>query len=196
MKKATAAEVLPKLGAAFEGGYFAGVIHVGVDRYALVLPPKAQSEHERTVWNGTTKAVTGAASFHDGLANTNAMAKAGSQVAKWALEKKLYIPARDELELLYRAFKPGKQTNWCYRGDNPSSEPVGYVYSPKLPAQSTVKAFRTSGAEAFEETWYWSSTQFAGYEQSAWYQTFYYGYQYYGRKDGELCVRAVRRVKL
>jgi hypothetical protein len=196
MKKSTPAEVLPALGAAFEDGYYAGRIRVDGVRYAIVVPPKAESEHEPVVWNKDLKRVTGAESFCDGLANTKAMAKAGSAIATWALDRKLYIPSRDELELLYRAFKPRAETNSCYRGDNPSSDPVGYAYSPKVPAQTKVKAFRAGGAEAFETAWYWSSTQYAGNDGYAWDQHFLSGSQYDDRKTTKFRVRAVRRIKL
>jgi hypothetical protein len=81
-------------------------------------------------------------------------------------------------------------------GDNPSSEPVGYAYSPKSPGQTTSKAHRAGGKEALEETWYWTSTQYAGYDEYAWYQSFSNGYQTNDRKFYELRVRAVRRLKL
>ncbi len=196
MKKTATLKIPTTLGAAFEGGFYAGKIRVAGDLFALILPPKSESEHDKTPWNGATKRVTGAMSFFDGVANTKAMAKAGSATAKWALDNGMHVPARDELELLYRAFKPGKALNYCWRGDNPSSEPVGYAYLPKIPARCPLKPFQTGGAEAFEETWYWSSTQSAGYDDYAWSQRFGYGGQDFLLKSAELRVRAVRRLKL
>lgn len=52
------------------------------------------------------------------------------------------------------------------------------------------------GAEAFEKSWYWSSTQYAGDEGYAWCQTFHDGNQYDDPKNNELRARAVRRLKL
>lgn len=196
MKKTAAPKIPTTLGAAFEGGFYAGKIRVNGDLFALILPPKSESEHDKSPWNDSTKRVTGAMSFFDGVANTKAMAKAGSAVAKWALDNGMHIPARDELELLYRAFKPGKGLNYCWRGDNPSSDPVGYAYLPKIPARCPLKPFQTGGAEAFEETWYWSSTQYAGDDGYAWYQNFIDGFQDFSRLSAELRVRAVRRLKL
>jgi hypothetical protein len=196
MKKSSPAEVLPTLGAAFENGYYAGRIRIDGVPYAIVVPPKAESEHEPVVWNKGLKRVAGAESFYDGLANTKAMAKAGSSIATWALDRKLYIPSRDELELLYRAFKPGAETNWCFRGDNPSSDPVGYAYSPKVPGQTKIQAFRAGAAEAFEKNWYWSSTQYAGDGDYAWLQHFSHGNQGSDHEGSDFRVRAVRRIKL
>jgi hypothetical protein len=194
--KSAQAEGLPALGAGMEGGRFAGRINVNGEIFAVVLPPKAASHHAASPWGGKLARLAGALSFFDGLANTKAMAKAGSKLAEWALDQKLHIPARDELELLYRAFKPTTQANWCYRGDNPSSVPVGYSYSQKAPARTGLKEFQSGGAEAFEPEYYWSSTQSAGYAEYAWYQGFSYGDQHYGLKSAKRRAVAVRRVKI
>ena len=68
MKKSSPAEVLPALGAGFEDGYYAGRIRVDGVLYAIVVPPKVESEHEPIVWNKGLKRVAGAESFCDGLA--------------------------------------------------------------------------------------------------------------------------------
>jgi len=47
--------------------------------------------------------------------------------------------------------------------------------------------------EQFEERWYWSGTQHADDSDSAWYQHFYYGNQYYDQKSHQLRARFVRR---
>ena len=107
-----------------------------------------------------------------------------------------YLPSRDELELCYRAFKPTDDKNWCYRGDNPSSVPVGYAYSQDAPGQTKEEAFKKGGAEAFDATWYWSSTQYAGDAGYAWVQHFYDGGQLDGRKSLSYRARAVRRLAI
>jgi hypothetical protein len=48
----------------------------------------------------------------------------------------------------------------------------------------------------FKEAWYWSGEQFAGYEDSAWFQGFGFGGQYDGRKGDHYRVRAVRRLPI
>lgn len=45
-----------------------------------------------------------------------------------------------------------------------------------------------------DDYWYWTATQYAGYESSAWLQDFYGGSQDGDRKDYHLRARAVRRV--
>lgn len=117
----------PAIGTALAGGFYAGRIRTATLAYDLIVAPRAL-ELAAKRWNTTLKAVTGAGSFFDGAANTRAMAEAGSRLAKSILalshegHDDWYLPARDELELLYRAFKPTGNTNWCWRGDNPSSE--------------------------------------------------------------------------
>jgi hypothetical protein len=196
-KAAAAIEVAP----ADLGERFAGKILIpGQGVYGIIVAPKALGHHDDTAWAKSTKSVPGASSFFDGLANTRAMAEAGSKLAQWALglaidgQSDWYLPSRDELELCYRAFKPTTDENYCWRGDNPSSVPVGYAYSPESPAQTEIKAFRKDGAEAFERAWYWTSTQSAGGAGYAWMQGFDDGTQDYGRKSSGYLARAVRRV--
>lgn len=186
----------------FAGGFYAGRINVAGVVYALIVAPKDVGEQDDVQWNKSLKAIDGARSFFDGRANTEAMAEAGSKVAKWALGLEIggysdwYLPSRDELELAYRAFKPTNDENYCWRGDNPSSVPVGYAYSLDAPAQTTTPAFRDKGAEAFAPEWYWSSTQFAGGADYAWVQGFGYGGQDDDHKDYVFRARAVRRVAI
>jgi len=180
----------------FDGGdRLAGFIRAGDTTRAILLPPKAERDHPAAVWNGSLKRVEGALSYHDGQANTVAMAQAGSAIATFALERGLYIPARDELDLVYRAFKPGTDDNWGYRsGDNPSSVPPGYPHEPQNPAQCDIEDYRTGGAEAILEGWVWTSTQYAGYDAYAWCQGFRDGGQDRYHKDLEFAVVLVRSV--
>ena len=148
--------------------------------------------------------VPGAESYSDGLANTNAMAEAGSPLAQWARGLRIdghddwYLPSRDELELMYRNLKPTTQENDCtFRdGDNPSSVPVGYPYTALAPTQTTVAAFAQGGAQALDARWYWSSTQYAAVTLTAWSQGFDIGLQLSYRKSAVGRARAVRRFKI
>jgi len=193
---------LPAIGSALAGGFYAGRINVDGTIFALVVAPKAEGEHKDTPWAKALKKVAGAMSFLDGFANTAAMAEAGSKLAAWARGLRIgghddwYIPSRDELEICYRALKPTKDENYCYRGDNPSSVPVGYAYMPDAPGQTGVEAFKEGGAEAFDDVWYWSSTQYAGNDAYAWIQNFSTGGQGYDRKGIDCRCRAVRRVAI
>jgi hypothetical protein len=121
-------------------------------------------------WNGANNdRVTGAESFVDGMKNTAAMALSGSKLARRAMDLSLagyedwYIPSKDELELLYRNFKPSATRNWSGSGDNDSSVPVGAEYTRELPAQTTTAALIEDEADALVPAWYWSSTQYAAH---------------------------------
>ena len=189
------------IGEPFDGGFYAGCFHVGPDLFALVVSPAA-GELKPQRWGNARKLVDGALSYSDGRANTNAMANAKCKLAEAVLELDIggirdwYLPARDELELLYRHFKPTTRETWAWRnGDNPSSLPPGYPYTKGHP-QTTVASFREGGADALQEAIYWSSTQYAPDAAYAWAQLFNYGNQSYARKDGEFRARAVRRVAI
>jgi len=176
---------LPAIGAPFAGGFFIGVLEVGGTRFAQICAPKAEGLAKPATWNESWKAIEGAMSHHDGLANTEAMAAAGSELARWARAQTIggfsdwAIPAIDQLELRYRIGKPTTRPNACwYRsGINISACPPTPPYTPEFPAQSEIAIFREGGAEALEEEWYWTSTQYAGGSDCAWVQLFGYGGQ-------------------
>ena len=191
------------IGSPAPGGFLAGRILVAGVIHALIVSPKAQGDIEATPWNGSEKMVTGAQSYFDGLANTQAMADAGSALAKKVLALEIdgcadfYIPSRDELELIYRNLKPTEESNYAWRnGDNPSSVPAGYPYTEDSPEQTGVDGFKAGDPEALEDTWYWTSTQGASTESCAWIQTFNNGNQNYGHKSGSFRARAVRRLAI
>lgn len=188
-------------GAPFESGFYGGTIRSGEKIFAVAWAPKALGETQ-AVWLPSYTDVPNATSCFHSMDNTVAMAEAGSPLAKWALGLNIdgksdwCIPARDVLELAYRHLKPGTAENVAsFRdGDNPSSIPAGYPYTEQNPAQTTTEAFRKGGAEAFDQTWYWSSTQYPGYY--AWTQSFDYGRQYYDFKKAKGRARAVRLIQL
>jgi len=63
-----------------------------------------------------------------------------------------------------------------------------------LPARHELRLCYLNVPELFDASaWYWSSTQYAGNHNDAWFQYFDYGYQYYGYKGYEGRCRAVRR---
>ncbi|KWR88886.1 hypothetical protein RM96_18020 [Cupriavidus sp. IDO] len=185
------------------GGFYAGQIRQDDGIYVLVVAPKDGGEHEDTPWHANSKQLDDALSYYDGNANTIAMARAGSALALWAVGLQLngfddwYLPARDELEIAYRYLKPTAGNYVGYRhGENISAVPATYAYTEDSPAQTAATAFQEGGAEAFEEAWYWSSTQYAGFSSHAWGQLFGDGYQYDNRKDFEFRARAVRRLTI
>ena len=52
------------------------------------------------------------------------------------------------------------------------------------------------GTDQFASSWYWTSTQYAGYDEYAWIQSFYDGSQGYDLKDDRYRARAVRRMPI
>jgi hypothetical protein len=185
------------LGMPFQGGFYAGCIRSNDQLYALIAAPKTTGE-KIGAWLDNYKDAPGASSYHDGMANTVAMAEAGSELANWARSLQIngftdwYLPSRDELELLYRHLKPTAHKNYAHRnGDNPSSLPAGYAYTATEPSKTQAKAFREEGGEAMEPEWYWSSTQYS--PVTAWFQYFDDGAQDYVDKDYQGRARAVRR---
>ena len=188
-------------GAPFEGGLYGGKIRSGEKIVAIAWAPKALGETKGLWLPGYTDVPNARSCFHS-MDNTRAMAEAGSPLAKWALGLEINgkqdwcIPARDVLEQAYRFLKPGTGENSAgFRdGDNPSSIPPGYPYTEQLPAQTLAEAFRAGGGEAFEEAWYWSSTQYSS--SFAWGQGFGNGGQNYSFKKFEALSRAVRLIQL
>ena len=196
-----ALQVPETIGAPFEGGFYGGQIQIGAAVFAIVWAPKGLGE-TKAAGLDKYESVPGAVSCNDSWANTQAMAAAGSPLGAWATALEINglagwcVPARDVLEMAYRYLKPTGQENGCtFRdGDNASSIPVGYPYTEDSPMQTSVSAFQEGGAEAFEETLYWSSTQFSAYD--AFGQRFDDGDQSYGDKKYEGRCRAVRMIQL
>ncbi|MHA6161016.1 Lcl C-terminal domain-containing protein [Pseudomonas sichuanensis] len=157
----------PAIGQAYGGGFVTGITR-DPDTGVRCLHITAGAEHELVgAWGEYGVKIEGADSFTNSRANTEAMAAAGSGLAKkvLALEIGGYIdwavPARDVQELQYRHFKPTTEQNWQYgrSGDNPNSEPAGLLYAEEDPAQTAHEAFIEGSTEAFRDAAYWSSSQ-------------------------------------
>jgi hypothetical protein len=204
--KSSSEETTLALGAAMEGGFYAGRIILDGSPFGLVTAPKALGQLEASIWIARSKAVPDARSYCDGMANTRAMAEAGSKLAKQAFAVRIggfddwYLPSLDEIELCYRHLKPGVDKNWCFArcGINLNSLPPGSPYTPDSPVQTMADAFRAGGAEAFDQVAYWSSTQHVSVSDSgcAWGQGFVDGNQLIWDTDGKLPARVVRRFPL
>lgn len=121
---------LPAVGAAFMGGYYAGIIDTTVGnitaadaaqtgkRYALIVAPLAL-ETTGLAWSGSTASVAAARTRWDGLSATAALASATYPAANYCagltppadVASAWYLPALDEFELLYRNLKPTAEAN-------------------------------------------------------------------------------------
>jgi len=190
------AVTIPEIGSPYGGGFFSGITVQDGKRYINITAGRA---HELTgAWGEYGVKIEGADSFTDSRANTEAMAAAGSELAQQVLALNIggftdwAIPARDVQELQYRHLKPTTRENYCWGrdGDNPNSLPAGTLYTEESPAQTELAAFKQGAAEAFQDRWYWSSSQ-----RSANYAfTIYFvdGTQFTSGKHDELSVRPVR----
>ena len=195
-------------GTPYGGGFYAGRIKIGADTYLVIFAPKASGE-ALLQWKTDQTATTGTTSTWDGAANTAAMIAAGAAAHPAAQFCKgltiggytdWVLPAKDQLELLYRNLKPDTTANITSSGANPSSDPVGSNYTAGSPAQTEIAAFKTGGAEAFSTgAVYWSSTENTSTNNNTntWSQLFSTGSQINSNfKNNSRLVRAVRMIKI
>jgi len=202
--KSSLAEIPAIIGTLFAGGYFGGRIIVDGQAFALIVAPKDGGEFNRVQYNDNYKRIDGAGSLNDGLANTQAMLAAGSKLAKQITDLRIdghddwYLPSLDELEVIYRNLKPTKDGNSLYMrsGINLNAVTPTAPYTREFPAQTLAEAFQAGSDQAFEESWYWTSTQYAGTSDCAWVQDFGSGDQHCRFKDGNYRARAVRRLPI
>lgn len=205
-------------------------------RWKLILAPKASGENASVQYkNATTAAPAACFTLTNGPAATAAMVAADTStvypLAHWAAGLNAgaglagytdwYVPARDELELVWRNLKPVTNDNYAVanrydaaaytrdanlddtvitNGTNRHSDPVGAAYTAGSPAQTSVAAFQsTTGAEKMEfgNVYYWSSSESSA--TRGWYQGYhssYPGRQNDNDKTNNLRARAVRRTVL
>ena len=202
----------PAIGAAYQGGFFAGYIsHTanGVATHALIVAPAATGATgtgytltTNKQWKTTNTTTAGTNSTYDGAANSANMNNASHPAAQFCETLSIggytdwYLPARDELEIAYYNLKPTTDSNNTTSGINAYSVPArGSNYTAGTPAQTTVTAFQTGNSEAFVAAFHWSST--ASSSTNAWLLSFTTGAQSSSlTKDSDLCVRAFRKLAL
>ena len=204
-------------------------------RWKIVLAPKSGGENAGLQYkNANSAAPAECFTLTNGPAATAAMIAADTSsvypLAHWAKAinelndgeglsgyTDWYIPARDELELIWRNLKPVTNANYITQdrynaaaytkdanlddvanthGANRNSDPAGDAYTASVPAQTAAAAFQGGGAEAmnFGSVYYWSSSESSA--SLAWPQTYDTskpGYQFGGNKTYSLRARACRR---
>jgi hypothetical protein len=233
----TAASFVPdfetQIGAPYGGGYVAGKIVSDYDgqTYGLIVSDgggdSVQMGAGAMAWRTAQSSVTTThgvppMTLADGRANHNAILALNNLASfpafQWIEDNcnagaglnghtDWYLPSRDELEVIYRNFKPttqdnstGTRTTSGFGGDgltygtNANSVPAGAGYTASDPAQTTEVSFQAGGPDAFVANYYWSSTELDA--SSAWSQNFNGGSQYRYSKTLSYRVRAVRRIAL
>ena len=193
------------IGDAYGGGYFAGQINVSGTKYNLVVAPVASGQTNNKSWSNTIT-TTGITSVINGPTNSASLAALGAAYQSAVFAEGLtiggfsdwYMPAKNELEVLYYYLKPGTATNNTASGSNAnavSPESISTAYSAFVPSQTTKTSFKTGGAEAFAANIYWASTEISSARAAT--QTFDDGQQSDASKNTSNAityVRAVRRV--
>jgi hypothetical protein len=194
------------IGEAWGGGFYAGKIAVGgggVATHYLIVAPKASGENSSRTWGiyGVTTAQT---SLIDGPTNSAVEAALGASYQAATFCEGLtiggysdwYLPAKNELEVLYYFLKPTTGNNSTSSGSNSnavSPEPISTNYASGSPAQTSAGiGFRTGETNAFVSAFYWSSTESSA--ELAHSQVFSNGAQSDNYKDNASYVRAVRRI--
>ena len=204
--------VLPAIGDAFEGGFFAGTIsHTdnGVATHALIVAPAATGATgtgytltTMKAWKTTNTTTAGTTSPFDGAANSANMNNASHPAAQFCEDLSIggytdwYLPARYELDIAYENLKPTTNDNSTSWGINPYSVPERTVNRTiGAPARTSVAAFQSGGAEAFRHLQvHWSSTEDSA--TNAWTHTFDAGNQLSFGKLNLFAVRAFRKLAL
>jgi hypothetical protein len=188
------------IGQAYGGGFYAGEIGVSsVATHYLVVGPVASAQSSLQVKTTGTD-TPGTSSVIDGPANSAAMNNASHPAAFFCEGLSVggysdwYMPAKNELEICYYNLKPTTNSNITNAGINANAVPArASNYTAGTPAQTSAAAFVTgTGAEAFTNLAYWSSTQRSANGQ--WFQSFNNGSQGDNYKTNVYYVRATRRV--
>jgi hypothetical protein len=193
----------PVIGDAFQGGFFGGKINDGGTIYYLVVAPKATGQASKT-W-GVYGVTTGITSTINGPANTNSLNSLGASYEAAQFCKSLtingyadwYLPAKNELEVLYYFLKPTTTSNNTSSGANPNAvapEPINTNYTTDSPAQTNAVNFKSGGSEAFIPAFYKTSTEFSNSYSCVMQMQVGNQDANFGNKAVAHNVRAIRRV--
>ena len=220
----------PNIGQPVGGGYYAGNVVSDVDgqTYAIIVSGGAgdsfKSSGIELFWSTTSSSDTWAQTLSDGKSAmdhvVNNETLSNYPAFEW-IENNLnagsglngytdwYLPARDEMEIIYRNFKPSSQDNQTgsrptsgFGGDgatygtNNNSVPTRSGYTTNDPSITSFTNFQSGSADEFRENNYWVATE--NTPSIAWLSSLYSGQQMtvFNKSGTAITVRAVRRVAL
>ena len=159
----------PIIGQSYGGGYYAGSISAtgnGVATHYLIVAPKASGSALKSF--RTSNSSGDPTSVIDGPTNSSTMNNAGHPAAQFCEELTIggysdwYLPARDELKVIYYNLKPNTTASYG-NSTNPYAVPPTGAFSTGNPSQTSVSIFQAGGSEALDNSpgywYYWSSTQ-------------------------------------
>lgn len=226
---------IPAIGESAYGGYMAGIIDTtrsgSIDpddsyqtgaRYLLIVSPRSLQANKQ--WHGGSDTI-GPKTRWNGLGVTEALASTFSTHAVGYCHglsypsdggSRWYLPAIDEMELLYRNLKPTTNGNstafsssnvWPWptgvagTGENLSSDPTGSTYpSSSNPGQTSLSIFQDpSGSQRIYFTdpsisgQFWTATS-PGNNPAAWVLLTANGSAFTNNGSGTRGVRPVRRI--
>ncbi len=196
------------IGAAYEGGFYAGQISTtadGVATHNLVVGPMSTAHIYPTQYKDALTAVGGggAGSVIDGPLNTSRMVADGNSTTYPAAHfcnnlviggySDWYMPAINEYQVCYFNLKPTTTSNTTSSGINANAVPArASNYTAGNPAQTAAAAFQSGGSEAFVNSSHWSSTENSATQVRLF--SFQDGAQFSANRWYSSHVRAVRRV--
>ena len=209
--RAAAAAGLPAIGDSYQGGFFAGAIsHTanGVATHLLIVAPAATGAtgtgYTLTTmkqWKTSLTTTAGTASTFDGAANSANMNNANHPAGQFCEGLSIggysdwYLPALYELDIAYYNLKPTTDSNNTSYGINAYSVPKRTAnYTAGSPAQTSIAAFQSGGAEAFiaNPGLHWTSTEISSAD--GWLIFMDAGRQFSSDKQDSQRVRAFRKV--
>lgn len=171
-EKLVDAPALPAIGEAFGGGYLAALMPAPDGRqFALIVAPKAEGQKEDVKWKTAYTKTKGTDSYIDGFANSEAMNDDGHPAAQFC-----------------RSLKIGGYEDWHL----PASAEQAAIWANLGPNHTPIAAFQKGAPEAYDERFYWSSTEYDSH--FAWSQYFEDGTQTSDDKVIDTRVRAVRKI--